>query len=299
VVVGHILLQLAEDSLFSVRSAALLILICVIAEYASPRGRRIALRARFPGAFFSLMLPAFSIILSVPLQAAYRALGVGTLVIVPLADWMSPLGGLGTVFSVVILVLLGDFLEYWRHRAEHAFIWPIHAVHHSPTDLHAANGFGHPLQVVTSFVFITIPMSLIQMQGASIPALVGLVITFMLFFIHAATDVHLGPLRYVVVDNRFHRIHHSVEARHHDKNFGITFSLWDQLFRTAYFPSKDEWPDVGVADCPPPVSLKEFLCYPLRLLPQTGRMFPNLRERLRPQSQRVGSPADARAETQV
>lgn len=263
---GQFLSELAESSLFSVRNAALLMLICVIAEYASPRGARIALRARFPGALFSLMLPAFSVVLSIPLQAAYKAVGLGTLIVVPLAGWVAPLGAIGTLFSIVLLILFGDFLEYWRHRAEHAFIWPIHAVHHAPTELHAANGFGHPLQVVTSFIFVTIPMSLVQLQGAFVPALVGLVITFMLLFIHAATDVHLGPLRYVVVDNRFHRIHHSVEEQHHDRNFGITFSLWDQLFGTAYFPEKDEWPDVGVTDCPPPLTLKDFLAYPLRVV---------------------------------
>lgn len=264
---GHFVSELAADSLFSVRNAALLILICVVAEYVSPRGPRISLRARFPGALFSLMLPAFAVILSIPLQGAYKALGLGTLIVVPLADWMAPAGPFGTVASIVLLILFGDFLEYWRHRAEHALVWPIHAVHHSPTELHAANGFGHPLQIVTSFVFVSIPMSLIQMQGASVPALVGLVITFMLFFIHAATEVHFGPLRYVVVDNRFHRIHHSVEERHHDKNFGITFSLWDQLFGTAYFPAKDEWPDVGLVDCPPPATMKDFLGYPARMLP--------------------------------
>jgi sterol desaturase/sphingolipid hydroxylase (fatty acid hydroxylase superfamily) len=89
--------------------------------------------------------------------------------------------------------------------------------------------------------------------------------------------VHFGPLRHVLVDNRFHRIHHSLEERHFDKNFGITFSLWDQLFRTAHFPSANEWPDVGIAGHAPPATLRDFLCYPLGFLPRRTKLEHNLK----------------------
>ena len=270
--------DLAQTSLSGIRNAAVLILICVAAEFASPRGSRITLRARFPGALFSLTLPAFSVVLSIPLQAAYKATGFGALIVVPLADWVEPLGVFGAVLSVATLILFGDFLEYWRHRVEHAVFWPVHAVHHAPTELHAANGFGHPLQVVTNLLCVKVPMSFIQMQGAFVPVVVAITITFMVFFIHSPTAVHFGPLRYVVVDNRFHRIHHSVEERHHNKNLGITFTLWDQLFGTAYFPGRNEWPDVGIPGHAPPATLKDFLCYPLRLLRRSKGIFPHFRE---------------------
>ena len=246
--------------------AALFILICITAEYASPHGPRVGLRARFPGALCSLMLPAFSVVLSIPLQAGYSAVGLGSLVVIPLADWMKPFGLVGTILSTINLILYRDFLEYCRHRAEHGPFWSIHAVHHALTELHAANGFGHPLQVVTNFLFIAIPMSLVQMQGAYVPAILGLIMTFMVFFIHAPTAVHFGALRYIFVDNRFHRIHHSIEDRHFDKNFGILFTVWDQLFGTAYFPAPDEWPEVGLTRHAPPATVLQFLSYPLRIL---------------------------------
>ena len=41
----------------------------------------------------------------------------------------------------------------------------------------------------------------------------------------------------MIADNRFHRIHHSIQPQHFDKNFGAGTSLWDQLFGTAYFPA--------------------------------------------------------------
>ena len=57
-----------------------------------------------------------------------------------------------------------------------------------------------------------------------------------------------------------------------DKNFGITFSLWDQLFGTAHFPKEDEWPEVGIAGHSPPATLGAFVCYPLNFLAGSRRI---------------------------
>ena len=38
------------------------------------------------------------------------------------------------VVQVLTVVLLGDMLEYWYHRLAHTvpWLWPLHAVHHTP-----------------------------------------------------------------------------------------------------------------------------------------------------------------------
>jgi sterol desaturase/sphingolipid hydroxylase (fatty acid hydroxylase superfamily) len=64
------------------------------------------------------------------------------------------------------------------------------------------------------------------------------------------------------MDNRFHRLHHSVEERHFDKNFGLTTPLWDLLFGTLCVPAKDEWPETGLADQPEVGGLADFLWRP-------------------------------------
>lgn len=69
----------------------------------------------------------------------------------------------------------------------------------------------------------------------------------------------------VIVDNRFHRIHHSLDEKHFDKNFGIAMSLWDWIFGTAHWPSKDEWPKVGVAGVDQPRNVVDFLALPWRI----------------------------------
>jgi sterol desaturase/sphingolipid hydroxylase (fatty acid hydroxylase superfamily) len=63
---------------------------------------------------------------------------------------------------------------------------------------------------------------------------------------HANVRTNLGVLRYVVVTPQSHRVHHSVEARHHDKNFGAFLSVWDRLFKTHYIGDDDEYPATGL-----------------------------------------------------
>jgi sterol desaturase/sphingolipid hydroxylase (fatty acid hydroxylase superfamily) len=66
-------------------------------------------------------------------------------------------------------------------------------------------------------------------------------------FYHGNIRTNLGPLRYVLVTPQSHRIHHSIEPRHLDTNFGALFSIWDRLFGTQY-RGHDEYPETGIAD---------------------------------------------------
>ena len=49
------------------------------------------------------------------------------------------------VVQLLIVMLLGDLHEYWYHRLTHtvAWLWPLHAVHHTPIRLHALKGPRH------------------------------------------------------------------------------------------------------------------------------------------------------------
>jgi sterol desaturase/sphingolipid hydroxylase (fatty acid hydroxylase superfamily) len=66
-------------------------------------------------------------------------------------------------------------------------------------------------------------------------------------FYHGNIRTNLGPLRYVLVTPQSHRIHHSIEPRHRDTNFGALFSIWDQMFGTQY-RRYDEYPETGIED---------------------------------------------------
>ncbi|HEX8555816.1 MAG TPA: sterol desaturase family protein [Sphingomonas sp.] len=239
---------------------AYVVLVCVAIEHIASI-ERYRLRDRLSGSVLVLTGTVLSSALSWPLQQLWFAMEVGFLV-VPLWTWVVPLGLFGQALAILFFVMLSDFFRYWRHRAEHRWFWSIHKVHHAPTELHAANSIGHPLQTIPDFLFVSIPLSLFEFPGATIPLAIGFLTSFLTFYIHSPIDFHFGPMRRVVVDNRFHRIHHSLEVRHFDKNFGICFSVWDSLFGTAHWPKASEWPKVGIEGEPPPRTIRQFLMMP-------------------------------------
>lgn len=244
--------------MMTVLTAAIPLAICVLLEFISPR-TRYRLRDRFPGSLFIIFLPVFAVLTAIPIQALLRYAGVD-----PIAN-LSAVGIVGVLF---VTIVLKDFLNYWQHRFDHWALWPIHSVHHSQTDLHAANGYAHPFQAFSEILFIAIPLSLIQVGSLAYPIALGLsfLVILQTMIIHSPLNVHLGPLRRIIVDNRFHRIHHSLEDRHFDKNFGTIFTVWDQLFGTAYFPAEDEWPNVGVAGLHPPTTIWAYLIAPVHVM---------------------------------
>jgi sterol desaturase/sphingolipid hydroxylase (fatty acid hydroxylase superfamily) len=238
----------------------LALLAMIVMEHVGPR-ERYSVRERLPGVLINTVGTFLSLIAAWPLYWLWSRLGIPPLLSVPLWRWLEPFGAIGYTVQVLALVAIADFLIYWRHRAEHAWFWPIHVVHHSPHELHAANDIAHPLQILPNFLLVSLPLSLVQIDGPEAPVAVGLIIGFANMYIHSPVEWHFGPLRKLIVDNRFHRIHHSREERHFDKNFGICFSLWDYLFGTAYDP-KEEWPAVGVEDVPPPRTVAQYLLLP-------------------------------------
>lgn len=159
-----------------------------------------------------------------------------------------------------------DFFFYWCHRIQHRWLWRWHAPHHSIRHMTAANSWHHWSDIVVHAALVSLPMSLLSPAFGPRPFLIGVLISWQPFYLHTATRLQLGPiLRKLIVDGRHHRIHHSLEPRHFDRNFGTVTPLWDWLFGTVYFPTKDEWPDVGLAGVDQPGTLGEWSRLPWRM----------------------------------
>lgn len=221
-----------------------------------------SIATRLPGLFFwALWLPVSGII-----YAAFHALwdvaGIKPLITIPLE--LSWLGIAAIVITPLAAAAVYDFFFYWCHRAEHRWLWRFHAVHHSIRDMNAVNAFHHVTEPLFQAVMILLPASLIVTSHGAVAPLMIVLLHFQASFIHSPAAIHFGPLGRLIVDNRYHRIHHSLEERHFDKNFGAFTTIWDRLFGTAHMPAKNEWPDVGLAEVDQPRNVGEWLSLPWR-----------------------------------
>lgn len=148
-----------------------------------------------------------------------------------------------------LMIVFTDFVAWLHHYVRHRVntLWQFHAVHHSQRQMNLFTDVRvHPVDRVVSQTIQLIPLMMLE---PSLPTLV----TYTLFhqwytkLYHANIRSNFGLLRYVLVTPQSHRVHHSYDPRHFNKNFGVIFSCWDRLFGTQY-PRYDEYPDTGVPD---------------------------------------------------
>jgi sterol desaturase/sphingolipid hydroxylase (fatty acid hydroxylase superfamily) len=94
----------------------------------------------------------------------------------------------------------------------------------------------HPL-IHVSYLLALLPGVVLLANGAlsiTMLALYGGIVAFA----HSNTRLGFGPLGRIVVSPNFHRIHHKLDGPH-DVNLGFALTIWDQLFGTVVFPTKD------------------------------------------------------------
>jgi sterol desaturase/sphingolipid hydroxylase (fatty acid hydroxylase superfamily) len=146
-----------------------------------------------------------------------------------------------------VAFVVSDFFHYWEHRLQHIFLWRFHAVHHSTENLCCTSGYHHFSDALVFTLLYGIPMSLVTNDPLVITG-VAMAVQWSGAYTHSPTKFGIGPLNHILTDNLLHRIHHSAEPRHFDKNFSAVFSFWDVLFGTMERPKKGEWPAAGIAE---------------------------------------------------
>jgi sterol desaturase/sphingolipid hydroxylase (fatty acid hydroxylase superfamily) len=150
-------------------------------------------------------------------------------------------------FAVSLLLL--DFLYWGQHYTNHKvpLFWSFHTVHHSQKRLNFFTDFRyHVLEYIVRHTWLVIPFLVLRVDPPQI-VWFAIVARWYTRFYHGNIRTNLGPLRYVLVTPQSHRIHHSIEPRHRDTNFGALFSVWDQLLGTQY-RGYDEYPETGIED---------------------------------------------------
>ena len=208
--------------------------------------RRHSARAVFRAGFFTdvtywfftpvinkVIVPATLLVIVVPVAVlVYGRVDKGAI-----QHGFGPLSRLPFWGQAALIVVTGDFVGYWMHRAFHrGRLWRFHAVHHSSTELDWLSSVRvHPVNEIVmrlASVAVILPLGLAPLAFASVAPF----LTLFAILIHADLDWDWGPLRAVLASPRFHRWHHTDETAARDKNFAGLLPLWDILFGTYHMP---------------------------------------------------------------
>lgn len=139
--------------------------------------------------------------------------------------------------AIPATVLLLDLTIYGQHVMFHAvpLFWRMHRMHHADLEFDVTTGLRfHPGEIVVSML---IKLAAVFVLGA--PPVAVLIFEVVLnatsMFNHG--NVRLPAyldrvLRLFVVTPDMHRVHHSIDRRETDSNFGFNLPWWDHLFGT-------------------------------------------------------------------
>ncbi len=145
------------------------------------------------------------------------------------------------------IFLLDDFSKYWVHRWMHKWpvLWALHKVHHSAEVLTPMTVYRtHPFEGIVFTIRGTFTQGIsistfIFFFGESVDLYTILGANVLLFLFNTAGSnlrhSHIGIrywnwLEYILISPAQHQLHHSIDIKHHDKNFGAALALWDYLF---------------------------------------------------------------------
>jgi sterol desaturase/sphingolipid hydroxylase (fatty acid hydroxylase superfamily) len=142
-------------------------------------------------------------------------------------------GMANTVWKAVLSFLLLDFLLYAWHRLCHQVdsFWIFHKVHHSDPHLNVSTAFR--IHIAELFITTMLKSVYIILLGIDKTVVFAYETVYPLFvMLHHANIGFPGEkwLGQAIVTPYLHRIHHSVERKEHDSNYGAIFSIWDRLF---------------------------------------------------------------------
>jgi len=171
----------------------------------------------------------------------------------------------GYILFTLTLFAAIDFglfvVHYLLHRVP--LLWHFHKVHHSAEVLTPITDYrAHPIEYflysaaqVIMAQLVTGVYVVLNHENAHFMTMFGINVFAFLFYScayqlrHSHIWLSYGPiLSYVFISPAQHQIHHSIDRRHLNKNFGNTFAIWDALFGSLYVPRCREHLRYGLPD---------------------------------------------------
>lgn len=155
--------------------------------------------------------------------------------------------------QLALAVAVAEFGHYWFHRLSHenAFVWRLHATHHSAKRLYWLNATR--FQWLDIFSLIALQSTPLLLLGARREALLSYAMFAAVYgqLQHMNVRVHAPALDWIFSTPSLHRWHHSTDPREGNRNYGAVLILWDQVFRTVFRPKGRPFDaDLGIASMP-------------------------------------------------
>ena len=144
-----------------------------------------------------------------------------------------------TWYGWLLALVFYDFCYYWLHRAGHevAIFWAAHVVHHQSQDYNLSTALRQTSSGALLGWIFYLPLAV-----AGVPPLVfGVVALADLlyqFWVHTEHVPKLGWFDRWFCSPSNHRVHHAVNDRYLDRNYGGVLIVWDRLFGS--FQEEDE-----------------------------------------------------------
>lgn len=162
-----------------------------------------------------------------------QQIGIENLVAINIASWPH-------WSQLLLLFLLADFLQWNIHRLLHyvPWLWEFHKVHHSVKEMgFAAHLRYHWMETIIYKGLQYIPIALIGF-GLDDFFIIHIFTVAIGHFNHANLNISWGPLRYLLNSPSMHIWHHAKNLPDGklSVNYGISLSLWDYIFGTAWVP---------------------------------------------------------------
>ncbi len=169
--------------------------------------------------------------------------------------------------SFLAYLLARDFLEYAIHRAQHKFkiLWRMHSLHHSDEAIDLLTSARHCW--IETLIKASLLYPLLAIMFRIPPPFVFIASTVYLanhLWAHSPVLISIGRFTSWVMNPQYHRLHHSTDPKHIDRNFCDLFPLWDLMFGTAAIPEGREFPPTGLTPSDTPPSVAAAFLWPFR-----------------------------------
>jgi alkylglycerol monooxygenase len=185
----------------------------------------------------------------------------------------------GSPWPWAIAFVWVEVAYYWWHRLSHEvnLLWAAHAVHHQSEDYNLAVALRQAVLTTFTSLPFYLPMALLGVP-ASVYAATLSYSTLYQFWVHTELVGRLGFLERFLNTPSHHRVHHAVNPRYLDRNYGAILIVWDRLFGT--FAEERERPVYGLTKPfasfdPLRAQLEEW-----RVIAAKARALPSRRDRL-------------------